>query len=148
MKCDVCDELSAHGGTSLHSIYAGLLEARIALRDCGFAALPTIGQLFEGSYLVIPTRHVEKYTEMSRPQRQKAQAFLADVERRLQRYGPTIAYEHGASSVNGTGCGVYHAHVHVVPLPQATSCDQLLKGSGIYVPTLTAAWDAQDVAPT
>jgi hypothetical protein len=29
-----------------------------------------------------------------------------------------VCFEHGALTCTGSGCGIYHAHLHLVPLPQ------------------------------
>lgn len=142
MNCDFCAELSFQAETRFGSIYAGLLDSRVVLKDEAFAALPTIGQLFEGSFLVIPTTHNERYADLLPAQRSKALQFVTSVERRLRSSGPTMIYEHGARSINGGGCGVYHAHVHVVPLPRHASVDELLLGvEGTCLSRVLDAWD-------
>jgi diadenosine tetraphosphate (Ap4A) HIT family hydrolase len=146
MKCDFCAELRSSEETLFRATYKGLLETRIVLRNDRFAVLPTIGQLFEGSYLVIPTGHVERYAELSVSLRREALDLISRVEARLHHYGLPIIYEHGASCAEGTGCGVYHAHVHVVPLPRAASCEELLVQPGTPVETLHDAWEVAATA--
>jgi hypothetical protein len=43
--------------------------------------------------------------------------FLSDVRALVERaFGPTVLFEHGPASPNlRVGCGVDHAHLHVVP---------------------------------
>jgi diadenosine tetraphosphate (Ap4A) HIT family hydrolase len=142
MKCDFCAELSSRLDTHFHSIYAGLLESRISLRQGGFAALPTVGQLFEGSYLVIPTNHVERYADLASSDRLEALQFVDLVEARVRELGRTFIYEHGARCESGAACGIYHAHIHVVPLPRQASCEELLGFEGTSMPDLQDAWHA------
>jgi hypothetical protein len=43
---------------------------------------------------------------------------------RLRKLGFPVLFEHGAQSCTGGGCGIYHAHLHLVPLPCDMSiCD-------------------------
>lgn len=32
-------------------------------------------------------------------------------------YGHVISFEHGAKKETGGSCGIYHAHIHVMPVP-------------------------------
>jgi diadenosine tetraphosphate (Ap4A) HIT family hydrolase len=138
MKCEFCAELADQAETHFSSIYSGLLKSRLVHRCEEFAALPTIGQLFDSSYLVIPTSHLEKYSELLPARRERASHY---IETLLRGLGPTLVYEHGASSAMGGGCGIYHAHVHVVPLPREISSDELLPGVQVSRhPSIVEAW--------
>lgn len=140
--CEFCAELQSPDRTWFRKVYGHVIDTRIVQRTDNFAALPTIGQLFEGSYLIIPTVHVERYTELSIALQAEVTEFAADIEARLRRYGPTIVFEHGASSVAGTGCGVYHAHIHIVPLPRNALSDEFVASGDWQPATLVDAWQA------
>ena len=142
MNCEFCDELNPIADTRFRAIYAGLLDSRIALKDADYVAFPTIGQLFEGSYLVVPTVHVEKFAQLSPDLRSNALRFVSRIESELRIASPTLVYEHGATSSIGGGCGIYHAHLHVVPLPEATSLEILLPGVlGTQPRTILEGWN-------
>jgi diadenosine tetraphosphate (Ap4A) HIT family hydrolase len=141
-NCEFCAELQSSDRSRFRKIYGHMLYTRIAAKTDNFAALPTIGQLFEGSYLIVPNVHVERYAELPFALQAEASDFVAEIEVRLRNYGPTILFEHGATSAAGTGCGVYHAHIHIVPLPRPTLCEEFVAGSEFDPATLIGAWQA------
>jgi len=44
--------------------------------------------------------------------------FLGRIEILVRKFGKPVIFEHGAKCSTGGGCGIYHAHLHVVPLPE------------------------------
>lgn len=80
-------------------------------------AFPSLGALIEGWMLVAPRRHVVSTADLADAEWRDL-AKLADAISIAMRaaYGPVVMFEHGASGSNRTaGCGVDHAHLHVVP---------------------------------
>jgi len=115
-KCKICDALKVRvGGEPWNE---PLIETR------NFVVIPSLGALVEGWVLVVPKEHCISLGALRAEFRGEAQ----EVEERTravlrQRYEkPIVAFEHGPSAENhGTGCGVDHAHLHLVPL----ACDLL-----------------------
>ncbi len=84
-----------------------------------FAVLPSLGALVEGWLLMVPKVHCISMGALSAHHRKEADELQARLTRLLrQQYNKrVIAFEHGPSGVkHGTGCGVDHAHLHLVPL--------------------------------
>ena len=79
-------------------------------------AVPSIGPLLPGWLLVLPTSHELSFADLSREAAVAAEleeiaAWWADL------FGPLSWFEHGpASEGSPVGCGVDHAHMHLVPL--------------------------------
>ncbi|MEA3015340.1 MAG: hypothetical protein QOI38_62 [Sphingomonadales bacterium] len=115
--CDFCRELEGSPGTRFHALYAGVADTRIVIETCHFAALPTLGQLFSGSMLIIPKEHVETSARVAPHLRPELGCLLARVVETVRPYGSPVFFEHGALSCTGGSCGIYHAHIHVMPLP-------------------------------
>lgn len=104
-----------------------------------FVVLPSLGSMIEGWLLVIPKGHVlcmgalplaleREYRELHG----KVRGHVADL------YGmPVVSFEHGPNSrLKRTGCGVDHAHVHVVPFSGdliELSTPYLGESSGWYI---------------
>ena len=86
------------------------------LSEGGYRAIVSVGALVSGWSLVCPVNHVvnlsDEYTQRN------FWKFASDAARVLEdRYGPCAFFEHGASNeASLTGCGVGHAHGHLVPL--------------------------------
>jgi diadenosine tetraphosphate (Ap4A) HIT family hydrolase len=125
--CEFCCEFSGDERARFNRDYRDFLPSRVVADQGDFVAIPTVGQLLRGSLLILPRRHFDTCAQ--------AQASLgaADlvglVERAcdaLRRFGRPLVFEHGARPHTGGACGVYHAHLHVVPVPDAVPLGDLL----------------------
>ncbi len=96
MYCEFCEELRDSSHSRFAGIYAPFLADRVVARHGSLVAMPTIGQLFRGSLLIVPMTHHE--TMASLPQRAMADLapFLTDLESVIGPNEPMIAFEHGA----------------------------------------------------
>jgi diadenosine tetraphosphate (Ap4A) HIT family hydrolase len=125
IRCEFCDELRDVGSSRFGKLYT-TERSRVLLEGPELVAMPTLGQLFKGSVLVLPREHVEAAAMMSAGQLDELEATVAVLERRMSLFGPCVVFEHGARCHTGAGCGIYHAHVHIVPVPKEVSCGELL----------------------
>lgn len=79
-------------------------------------AVPSIGPLLPGWLLVLPTSHELSFADLScevavAAELEEIAAWWTDL------FGPLTWFEHGpASEGSPVGCGVDHAHMHLVPL--------------------------------
>lgn len=82
------------------------------------AAVPSVGSLVEGWVLAFPRQHVLALSDLSPAQWSAYVSELTQVRSAVNdRYGETILFEHGsAGSARLAGCGVDHAHMHIVPV--------------------------------
>lgn len=96
------------------------IERRERLLDYGdgYAVVPSYGALVAGWVLIVPTVHVLTMAELPVEARRPLTDLVARVESRLSAaVGPTVLFEHGPAAVGRSpGCGVDHAHLHVVPV--------------------------------
>ena len=85
--------------------------------------IPSFGALVEGWVLVVPKEHCISLGALRAKLRGRHEVEERNRAVLRQRYEkPVVAFEHGPSAGNhGTGCGVDHAHLHLVPL----ACDLL-----------------------
>ena len=89
-----------------------------------FVVVPSLGSLVEGWLLMVPKDHYISMGALPPGLRIEADSLEQRVMRSLRRRyaAPIVAFEHGPSAAShGTGCGVDHAHLHIVP----TACDLL-----------------------
>jgi ATP adenylyltransferase len=129
MGCQYCENIFP--GRSQHDVG---VHDRILFESESFVAVPTIGALVEGWLLLITKRHYLCMGEMPRTLFDELNRFKRLVEQFVEDcYGPVAFFEHGPSRPQqSVGCGVDHAHLHVVP----TECD-LAKGlSGLVADDL------------
>jgi ATP adenylyltransferase len=87
------------------------------LSEDDYKAIVSIGAMVPGWSLICPVRHVVNLNEDYA--RDDFWTFARTAARTLDdRYGACTFFEHGAARESSlTGCGVGHAHGHLVPLP-------------------------------
>src|SRR5438094_806896 len=111
-RCEFCDELADPRSSRFGWIYAGKVHSRIIFNQDGFVVMPTLGQLFMGSLLILPSEHFETMAQLPASRVKSLVALLTQIERRMQPLGRPVLFEHGAKCSTGSGCGIYHAHMH------------------------------------
>ena len=131
--CDFCNEFAGGTNNAFHSRYHETLPIRILLGTENFRVFPSIGQLLEGYLLIAPLLHFTTVDEMPA----KLVAELADIYDFVrtalsQNYGPCVCFEHGSRGPLNGGCGIYHAHIHAVPLVKLTDPVDALKARFPY----------------
>lgn len=102
--------------------------------------MPTIGQIFAGSLLVLPVEHWERFSDLPDQDLEDLPAFL---DRLMQSSLGTnsqnvVMFEHGAQSTSLGGCGIYHAHIHIVPVPDRVEWQEVLP-EGLATPAFVPA---------
>lgn len=86
-----------------------------------FIVIPSKGALVRGWQLVVPKRHVLNALQLSSDEKKELVSLVQERAYLAQTtYGKEIAiFEHGAISENSlVGCGIDHAHIHIVPINQ------------------------------
>jgi ATP adenylyltransferase len=112
--CELCNQFSVKAGRDPWN------EPLIASEH--FMVIPSLGALVEGWVLIVPKEH---YISMGALPTELQKEF-DEIELKARHVlktsyqKPIVAFEHGPSAAkHGTGCGVDHAHLHLVP----TDCD-------------------------
>lgn len=119
-------------------------RARITMPTASLRVLPTLGQLVPGSLLLLPTRHVERYADLDSSHRAEALETARAIVSGFEAEGSGwVMFEHGALAPGGGGCGLYHAHLHLVPLDAPPSAAELLP-TGRTSSGLAEGWDLVD----
>jgi ATP adenylyltransferase len=115
--CRFCSQIAT--GASDRASWAVLAETDDVL------AVPSVGPLVPGWLLVLPKRHVLSVAALG----PSAVGPFLDQAKRIadcwqQVFGPLTWFEHGPSaSRSAAGCGIDHAHLHLVPLAQLDLLD-------------------------
>jgi diadenosine tetraphosphate (Ap4A) HIT family hydrolase len=132
-KCDFCNELSGGWENSFSRIYRPHLESRVLLRSNNFAVVPSLGQIVESYLLVLPIKHFKAVGDLPRHYLDEFVAVCQSVvEVFNNESGPNILFEHGTRSEGVGGCGIYHAHLHAVPLGKVSDPIDALKSRFPY----------------
>lgn len=82
-----------------------------------FVVIPSLGALVEGWLLIVPKAHFISFRNLSAAlldEFEELKRHVVQVQQNL--YGAICGFEHGPAACNRTvGCGVDHAHFHLVP---------------------------------
>ena len=103
-----------------HNIITGACPVPLydtVLWDLGDVVVtPTLGSIIPHWFLVIPRTRVLNMASWLQWNRSASHRYLRQVARRVGRSADEIIwFEHGTAAVNGiTGCGVDHAHMHLL----------------------------------
>jgi diadenosine tetraphosphate (Ap4A) HIT family hydrolase len=116
INCEFCLEFSSPNESRFHTIYKSI-TTRVITHDEGFIVMPTIGQQFRGSLLILPLEHVETAAELPKGMLSILEDTVSRLSERMHAFGLPVLFEHGAKCITGASCGIYHAHLHLVPVP-------------------------------
>lgn len=130
--CDFCNEFTGGTANAFHARYKDR-TTRTILATEDIRAFPSIGQLVEGYSLIAPLKHYRALDEIPGDLLAEFEGVYRDVKAAVSNvYGPLLCYEHGARGPSAGGCGIYHAHLHVVPFGGHPDPASLLKARFPY----------------
>lgn len=137
--CEYCQEIRSPSESRFGRIYGGMIDNRVLLRTKTFIVMPTLGQIFKGSLLILPVEHIETLAALSSEQAAELEVLLSDVQAYCRTVGHPVFLEHGSTQEAAGSCGIYHAHLHVVPLPTPVHPQELLPSAGLKYTNLPSA---------
>lgn len=111
--------------------------------SANFAVIPSLGSLVEGWLMIVPKRHYLAIGALSPYLVSEMDELKYEtIDRLTPLYDDVCCFEHGPSSANHrVGCGVDHAHLHVVPMEF-----DLVKAASLFLPVGTewerASWES------
>jgi diadenosine tetraphosphate (Ap4A) HIT family hydrolase len=124
LNCVFCRELAGSRLTNFGSQYPEL-ESRVICSTSSLVAFPCIGQLAPGHFLIIPRPHFCTFKDVQTSNSDVADEVTWLLEKVHARLGlnwqKSLIFEHGASQMAEGGCGIYHAHLHVLPQAEQVS---------------------------
>lgn len=117
-SCVFCRELNNSTETNFHRLYPEEIS-RVIAQTKSLVAIPCIGQLADDHCLILPKKHSSTFagacienTELP----DELEELLLSLSSILSiDLHTTQFFEHGAIAPDHGGCGIYHAHMHIVP---------------------------------
>ncbi len=117
-KCEFCDEFAGGSANSFGAHYANEVVSRTILEQDDFRVLPSLGQIVPGYLLLVPIHHYRAFADMPLEELQAAEVLKTNLTEQMRsKYGNFLFFEHGVRTSDSGGCGISHAHLHVVPFP-------------------------------
>lgn len=138
--CEFCAELSERS-QRFKKVYGALASNRIVARTDRFVAIPTLGQLFAGSILLLPIDHVETCANLAPDARKELGELAEQMVAKVRQFGEPIQFEHGSTENRNGACGIYHAHLHIVPLPEMTLASTIFPEYSSSAADIQGAWE-------
>jgi len=131
--CDFCSEFSGKRENLFHRIYAGNPRSRTLFQSEELVVIPSLGQIAEGYLMILPRLHFRAIGDLSYGVLSRLGTVLDWVGDVLKNeYGRCVAFEHGTRSGGVGGCGIYHAHLHAVPVASVPDPVSTLKAAFQY----------------
>ncbi len=119
VSCVLCDVLAERDDTPARTfISKAELPSEILASGPGIAVIADVAPLGPGHLLLITKRHILAMSHLAPPALAELTSMRALFAGRLQSlYSlPVLAFEHGlCGETPVAGCGIDHAHLHVVP---------------------------------
>ena len=92
-------------------------QSRIIAETDLFAMFPTISPLCKGHVLIAPKRHVQGLLQLEKYELLELINFVSHIESTIRpAFDSVIIFEHGVGEEQKGGCGVDHAHLHMLPM--------------------------------
>jgi diadenosine tetraphosphate (Ap4A) HIT family hydrolase len=116
--CEFCDEFAGGVSNSFARLHSNRLGSRLISTQHGLNVLPTLGQITPGHLLLVPRHHYTAFADMPASELEAADAMKKRLTELMRpTYGDTLFFEHGVRTPGAGGCGISHAHLHIVPFP-------------------------------
>ncbi len=116
--CCFCSEM-ARGQLPENFASASGLHNRGIAESRHFMAIPSISPIAPGHVLIIPKSHLTSLAQTPPSHRDEFVSFVEMLGERIKcQWGPTAFFEHGVGECRTGGCGVDHAHLHILPMDQ------------------------------
>lgn len=117
-NCVFCREIEGSKITNFARLYPEIPSRVIGQTD-SLIAFPCIGQLVRGHFLVVPRKHECTFSAAISNDHSLIEEFRL-ISKQVHRSlgiseNESLFFEHGAVSSTNGGCGIYHAHIHVLP---------------------------------
>lgn len=106
-------------------------RTRIVCELSGWALLPTVGCFTPGYCLFMPLDHIDAAADVAPAELTRVSAAVEKMRALISGvFGPVIIAEHGPRGCElGAGC-CSHAHLHLIPVPDADAVIAAYQGTG------------------
>jgi diadenosine tetraphosphate (Ap4A) HIT family hydrolase len=106
---------------------ARVFGSRVCWEDEAFYVTPTIGELAPEHLLLVPWAHVPSFTHLGPSEIHSAEDILRrHIDLLAAPDSKVVIFEHGMASHSAAGgCGISHAHLHLVNVPRSLTIEPL-----------------------
>jgi diadenosine tetraphosphate (Ap4A) HIT family hydrolase len=117
IECEFCDEFLGGSRNSFAARYSHDLRDRTVIETDHVKVMPSLGHFVKGYLLLVPKPHYCTLADAPREVIRQVEGIKRKLITRLSPlYGPYVFFEHGSRTSLSGGCGIYHAHLHALPV--------------------------------
>lgn len=114
--CCICSELNL-GRMLPHFASQATIDSRLLYQTKHFVAFPSVSPLCVGHTLVFPKYHITSLAQIKLNDPGELITIISYIRERIRKiFGSTLLFEHGVGEGREGGCGITHAHLHVLPI--------------------------------
>jgi len=126
--CVFCREHNGSGDTNFAKIYPEL-DNRVLLGSDNLTIFPCIGQLTPKHSLIVTKQHFNTFAQAFNSNtslEEEVSTLISEFQKLyVDNSEKLLIFEHGAICSGHGGCGIYHAHIHLVPVVNEVSIASL-----------------------
>jgi len=131
--CSFCSQLERNQMPNEYIKQSGI-HNRVLDESENFIAIPSISPIVEGHVMIIPRYHISSMCQIKATEKSEFLNFAQNMIHAVERiYGDAAITEHGIGNGKFGGCGVTHAHLHIIPIEKKISCEILKQISEDFV---------------
>jgi len=117
-NCCICNEILMNEMDSSLQSLSGLQNRKL-IETNNFILFPSISPISEGHYLIFPKSHVTSFSQIHKNTINELKILINNVFIKLKKfYNDIMIFEHGVGNDKIGGCGIDHAHIHLLPSSQ------------------------------
>jgi len=115
-NCCICNEiLNSRFPEKLRRIYS--IENRVCYENENFIVIPSVSPIVEGHLMLIPKKHIKSLAYVDMDTLDSFKELVKKVFSFIKtKYCEPFLFEHGVGEDEFTGCGIDHAHLHILPI--------------------------------
>ena len=127
-NCEFCLEQTRQSVSAFFARYREMLPDRTILCSEHCRVFPSLGQISEGHILITPLQHYTAIADMPFEMITELENIRKMLRTALEQiYGQCVFFEHGTRTNESGGCGIYHAHMHAVPIASNSVYETLVQ---------------------
>ena len=95
------------------------IQNRIIQETKSFIVIPSVSPITQGHIMILPKYHIKSMAQINPENIGELISIFSNVSNKLKnKLGDYIFFEHGIGKSKQGGCGVDHAHLHLLPVQE------------------------------
>lgn len=116
LSCSFCRELMDNRIPAEFMKQCGIVN-RVFKESDNFVAVPSVSPITVGHVLIIPRTHITSLVQVKHTMISELNSFVTSIIRLVAiNFKVPVIFEHGIGEGKVGGCGVNHAHLHILPV--------------------------------